>query len=287
MLTPEQHAARRQGLGGSDAGVVAGVSARMSALELYMLKRGELISEDDPDEVLPWLGHAIEPVTDQWYERETGFKTRRSNKTHVHREHRHMLGHVDRLVVGERRLAEYKMRVHGDGWGPSGGDEIPDDVLCQVQHYMAVLDYEMADVVVLIGGREFRMYPIPRDETIISSLISDELDFWLRVEHGFPPPVDYEHSTSPNLLSVIYDGTDGRMIQLKPEADSWVQVWEDAKLHISRYTRVKDAARCHLDEMMGMAAIGNLSDGSVLRRSKVKRGDGYFDLSHKTQRIGT
>lgn len=286
MLTPEQLANRGSGLGGSDAGVVAGVSSRMTALELYMLKRGELIADEDEGDVLGWLGNAIEPVTDQWYERETGYKTRRSNVTHRHKDMPHMLGHVDRLVIGQKRLAEYKMRVHPDGWGPSGGDEIPDDVLCQVQHYMEVLGYEMADVVALIGGREFRLYEIPRDQTIIDSLVAAEDEFWLRVEHGFPPPIDYEHKTSPALLSVIYDGTDGRMVPLNDDALSWVEVWNDARTHISRYNRVKDAARCHLDEMMGMAAIGNLPDGTCLRRSKVARGDGYFDLSHKKQRIG-
>lgn len=275
-LTREQHEARAQGLGGSDAPIVAGVSDRMTALELYFLKRGEFEQDEDDGDLLSWLGHQAEPILARWYQERTGRRVQRCNRTLVHREHDWMLGHVDRLVVGEPRLLEFKMRVHGRGWGPDGSDEIPDDVRVQVQHYLAVTGREAADVVAFISGRDIRLYPIPRDEALIERLIDIEQEFWLGVELGQPPALDHAHPSAHELMQILYPGTNGQIVPLDAAAVHWAQVLEEATELRRRYQRVRDEARAHLLEQLGEAAIGQLPDGSDLRR-KV-HADGYVNL---------
>ena len=52
--------------------------------------------------------------------------------------------------------------------GEPGTDEIPDYYMTQVQHYLAVTGVKTADVAVLIGGNDFRIYTIEADEELQS-----------------------------------------------------------------------------------------------------------------------
>lgn len=292
MLTSEQIELRHQGVGGSDLGIIAGVSERATATELYHVKRGEMDAGEitrrmygntDQWEVLSWLGTEIEPVLARWYERETGTKVRRCNRTLVHRELDWMIAHPDRLpvggvrrnrrtgVAGSRRVLEFKMRVSTDGWGHSHTDQVPDDVLLQCQQYLEVTGRDLADVVTLFAGREIRLYTVPRDASLAARAIDVGAGFMDMVRAGTPPPVDYEHRTANLLLSVLHPATDGRVIELPPEAAHWHAVREDAKANATQYGLVADAAKAHLLGLMGDAAVGFLPDGSIYNRRETLR----------------
>lgn len=265
-LSAEQHEARAQGIGGSEAPIIVGVSERMTALELWLLKRGEFEQVDDPDDVLAWLGHQAEPILARWYTQRTGHKVRRCNRTLYHPDHDWMLGHIDRDVVGQPGMLEFKMRVHATGWGPDDSDEIPDDVRVQVQHYLAVTGYDWCDVVVLIGGREFRCYRIERDAGVISALIDAEQEFWLGVQLGTPPELDHEHATAVGLMKAMYPDSNGQVIELGADEAFWAQAMVAAEAKVSEWSRVRDTARAHLLEQLGEAAIGLLPGSATIRR---------------------
>lgn len=290
MLTNEQIELRLKGVGGSEAGVVAGRSERMSALELYHVKRGELAPEaaEADGGLLAWLGHEVEPVLARWYEREVGCKVRRPRATRRHRELDWMLGHPDAFAVGRKRGIEFKMRARAEGWGLPGTDQVPDDVLLQCQHYLALFPrIEAWEPVALIRGTEIRRYEVPRDQGLIDALIDVEGEFVHRVATGQPPDLDYDHRTAVALQARLHPGTDGRAIELPPEALAWHEVLADAKAHISRYEKVADAAKAHLLELMGDAAIGFLPDGSAYHRKEVHRGayqveaTSYVSFAHR------
>lgn len=292
MLTSEQIELRHQGVGGSDLGIIAGVSERATARELYHVKRGELDSDEitrrtygntDQWEVLSWLGHEIEPVLARWYERETGIKVRQCNRTLVHRDLDWMIAHPDRLpvggkrrnrrtgVAGTRRVLEFKMRVGSAGWGAAHSDQVPDDVLLQCQQYLEVTDRDLADVVTLFAGREIRMYTVPRDASLAARAIDVGAGFIDMVRAGTPPDVDYEHRTANTLLQVLHPATDGRVIELPPEAEHWHAVREDAKAKATQYSQVADAAKAHILGLMGDSAVGYLPDGSMYNRRESLR----------------
>ncbi len=273
MLTREQEEARYEGLGGSEIASAANLpDAYYSARELYHIKRRELEPRTD-DPVLSFLGHGVEAPLARWYAEQTGRKLLNVRTTRRHRDLHWMLAHPDRIVANEkpRRGLEIKMRAHVDGWGPPGTDEVPDSVLLQCQHYMEVLRYQVWDVVVLFRGVELRIYTIPRDKALIDRLIDVGGEFWHRVQVGDPPDLDYEHRATNALIDWMHPQTDGRRIELPPEALSWHEVLEDARAHVARYEKVKDAAKAHLKDLMGDAAIGALPDGSAYRRSERSR----------------
>lgn len=182
---------RTDGIGGSDVAAILGIDHWRTPLDVYLQKVGEAepVAES---EAMTW-GKLLEDPVAQRYADVTGRKIRRVNRTLRHNEHAHMTAHIDRQVVqqtGEpRRILEVKttaawMREH---WGDEGTDQIPEPYLCQVQHYLAVTGYDVADVAALIGGQQFRLYEVPRDDDLIRMLCDAEVEFWARVQERRPP----------------------------------------------------------------------------------------------------
>jgi putative phage-type endonuclease len=180
---------RRSGIGGSDAAAILGLSKWKTPLEVYMEKRGELAPRPD-NESMRW-GRVLEPVIRQQYAERTGRVVRVPDYIVYHQDHSFMLANLDG-VTDDRRVVEIKTARTSQGWGDPGTDEVPQEYLLQVQHYMAVTGFGVADVAVLIGGSDFRVYEVPADRELQEMLIESEAEFWHRVEQGIPPePVSY------------------------------------------------------------------------------------------------
>ena len=291
MLTTAQHEARKNGIGGSDAGVIAGLSTFKTPFELWLEKRGELEPQDLSDNAAVHFGVVLEDVIAQEYLDRTGNKIRRMNKTIYHKQYPWMLANLDRDVVNSNRILEVKTAGFAVGWGEAGTDKVPESYLLQCQHYLAVTDKEIADLAVLIGGRDFRIYHIPRDDDLVNSLIEIESEFWDKVCSGEQPEINFDHQTTNALLSRLYPGTNGETITLPDEAYNWHMAMVEAKERIKGYKGVVDGAKAHLLSLLGDAAVGKLRDGSGYTRKQVKvkayevDESKYIKLSHK-KKIG-
>src|SRR5690625_2158227 len=165
---------RQKGIGGSDASAILGFNPWKSLFELYIEKRSDKVQEID-NEAIHW-GSVLEDAVAEEFTRRTGIRVRRRNEIFRHKEHDWMIANIDRDVVGERALLECKTTnaFNLDAWT---GDEIPPAYMCQLQHYMAVLDYEKAYIAVLIGGQKFIWKEIKRDDEFIELMIELERDF--------------------------------------------------------------------------------------------------------------
>jgi len=98
-----------------------------------------------------------------------------------------MIFHPDGITE-DGRVFEAKTARSADGWGEPGSAEIPVEYFAQVQHGLFVTGLEIADVAVLVGGSDFRVYNVPRDVDFQCLLVDAEANFWGRVEAGNPPP---------------------------------------------------------------------------------------------------
>lgn len=79
-------------------------------------------------------------------------KVRRRNQVFEHPEYPFLRANIDRDVVGEKAILECKTanQFLSKEWD---GEEVPLSYLCQVQHYMNVLDRDYCYFAVLIGGQ--------------------------------------------------------------------------------------------------------------------------------------
>lgn len=186
--------ARRDGIGSSDAPVIAG--ERGSIIDLWAVKTRKLEPET-PDAELARLfewGHRLEPVIAEWYaDQPEGGPVRRVNRMLVHPRVPYLFASLDRVGArkGERKIVEIKT----NRWGWTGEEAIPGAVKAQVQHQMHVTGYDVADVVVLTGGSEPRIITEPRDDEYIRDLAFLEARFWHQVQTGQAPNADGSETT--------------------------------------------------------------------------------------------
>ena len=123
MLTSDQLAARK--IGGSDIGVILGLNPWRMPIDLYREKIGEAQPFQGNEHTQ--AGEVMEGAIADLYELRTGRPVRRSNLTHVHKEHDFLTAHVDRVAVGEKRIIEIKNigRNGAKAWGQPGTDAVP------------------------------------------------------------------------------------------------------------------------------------------------------------------
>jgi putative phage-type endonuclease len=274
-LTQAQLEERRTGVGGSDAATVLGINPFTTAYELYLDKLGEAPPEDEGflKESRYWGSVLEQPVCDRYAE-ETGYKVQRANQLIRSKEHPFMIANIDRKVVGEdmRIGFEAKTAARADGWGDSGSDEIPAYIMCQVQHYLAVTGYDVWDLAVLIGNRDYRMYRINPIESIISDLVEAEEEFWDRVQAKVAPDVSWQSAATTRLLKNLYPGTNGQVIQLPNVAQKYQDVMDDAAEQKNIYEKVIVGCKNRLAMLMGENSIGLLDDGTaIIRKEQVRK----------------
>lgn len=179
---------RRTGIGGSDAAAVIGISKWRTPLSVWLDKTGQAGSAEET-EPMRW-GTLLEPVIRQEYAQRTGREIVMPGFLR-HPQHEFMVATPDG-VSRDNRLIEIKTARSADGWGEPGSDQVPEDYLIQVQHYMAVTALPVADIAVLIGGSDFRIYTVAADAELHEMLISAEEAFWRTVLDRTPPePVSY------------------------------------------------------------------------------------------------
>lgn len=176
---------RRTGIGGSDAAAVLGLSKWHSPLSLWLDKTGQAAENTDNEDEKRW-GTILEPVIKQVYSEKTG-RTIVQPGFYRHPEHHYMVANVDGISPADNRLIEIKTARTGEGWGEEGSDQVPDEYLIQTQHYMAVLRLRVADIAVLIGGSDFRIYTVHADDELHQILVDAERQFWQSVVDLTPP----------------------------------------------------------------------------------------------------
>lgn len=263
--------ARRKGIGGSDAAAILGLSPWKSPLQLYLDKRGELESQPDNESML-W-GRVLEPVIRQQYAERTGRIVRLHEGIIAHPSHAFMLANLDGFT-DDRRVLEIKTARSGHDWGEPGTDEIPETYLLQVQHYMAVTGYEVADVAVLIGGSDFRIYEVPADNDLHEMLIDAEAEFWQRVVEGNPPdPVNHADMVAKFGRSSIEQAIEASHEELEALAQL-----KAIRAQIKEAEKIEESAKAILMKAMGEADTLS-TNGKVVVTWKMAKPSNRFDAA--------
>jgi putative phage-type endonuclease len=176
---------RMSGIGGSDAPAVMGMSKWKTPLDVFLEKRGEAPEVLD-SEPMKW-GRLLEPIVRQEYAERSGQVVRLAPNEVIRAPHLPFMLCTPDGVTENGRLYEGKCARTSEGWGEPGTDEIPEAYLIQVQHSLIVTKLSVADVAVLIGGSDFRVYEVPADPELQELIVDVESAFWRDVMAGEPP----------------------------------------------------------------------------------------------------
>jgi putative phage-type endonuclease len=186
---------RSKYIGGSDIGAILGLSPFKSPLAVWMEKTGKEVKTVDS---LPLrFGSFVEEFVANEYAKATGFALRHDESIYIHPDYSYMSAHIDRFVhtdgldqaatkILECKTANPFSRAQ---WGEPGSDQIPLHYLTQVTWYLAITGIERADIAVLIGNTDFRIYTILRDPELENLVLEKAHHFWHEhVLKDIPPP---------------------------------------------------------------------------------------------------
>ena len=257
---------RKTGIGGSDASVVCGISRYKSPVELWMEKTGQLPPQE-AGEAAYW-GTMLESVVREEFTKRTSIEVSKPSVILQSEEHPFMLANVDGICEHpELGACIFEAKTASAYKAGEWEDTIPDEYMCQVQHYMAVTGYQGAYIAVLIGGNTFRWKFVERDEELISMLLELESTFWNHVQDRTPPPLDGSDASKKFLSERFPSSTPSSHITLPDAAADLLAQYDEACEELEIVTEKKQRAENLLKEMMGENEVGTAGGRVVTWKS--------------------
>jgi len=205
------HAARANGIGGSEIAAVLGLSPHESRFSLWHRKKG-LIGPVEESPQMRW-GKKHEPtICDEFAELhpEAGVVP---SPTFCHPERPWQIANPDRILSPElaatrpAALLEAKTAYDDEGWGEEGTDQIPVWYRAQCLWYLDVLGLSMCHVAVLIGLSDYREYVVEYDAAEAQLLRDAGARFMDDLAHDRRPDID-GHAATYQAIREIPDGLD-------------------------------------------------------------------------------
>lgn len=256
--TPEWLEARENGIGASQAAAALGLDPWESPTGLWAQKLK--LVPPPPENLAMRLGTELEPFIARLYTEVTGVKVRRANNLRQHSRHPFMLASIDRRAG--RKPIELKWSARATGYGEPGTDEVPDHVLVQVLHQLAVLDEPEGEVVLLkAGAPDIAIYPIRREAEVEAQIIERESVFWDAVLARREPPVDGSEATRRALNALYPRQTADVVIDADQEAAAAMSALRDVRRRLAEYETSRD-------ELENAIRAAMLAAGATVIRAK-------------------
>lgn len=163
---------RTEGIGGSDAAKVLGISPWGTKYDLWHDKVGISPLNDDKNSMILDAGHHLENFVAQLYGylQNANANGEESEKVKIFEKkimYRHplypfMQGDIDRFIEKDGKVSILEIKTTSDNnksewFSDSGKPIIPKHYECQVRHYMAVMNIDEADICCLFCNEQFRV----------------------------------------------------------------------------------------------------------------------------------
>ena len=158
-------------------------------------------------------------------------------------------------------------------WGPSGAvindavsDDAPAEYIAQVHHQMLVRGVERADMAVLIGGQDFRIYHLRLDPAFARILVEMEAEFW----HGHveteiaPPPTTLED------VALLFEYDDGSTITADTTLIEQLGSLKRTKTALKELDDDRKQLELAVKAQMGAASVLTDPDGKTLATWKTR-----------------
>jgi predicted phage-related endonuclease len=233
---PDWHERRRQGIGGSDANVLANGTPE-DVDKLYRVKIGEQEPDDLTGKLQVMLGAWTEPLNAWWFQRQTGRSVTDKGRTEQHADHPFMLASLDGLTTTQGGAPAYFEAKHVNAW--SKPEDVAQRYMPQLHHVMAVMGLDHAVLSLLIGTDKWDVFEVAADPFYTADLIEREAQFWRSVETKTPPhdlPVAPEAPPISEYRTVSMEGDN----QWADAAARWIETKDAAKRHKTAHDELRN-----------------------------------------------
>ena len=208
---------RQTGIGGSEIAAIVGLNQYKTPMQIWESKVNP-VQDEETSQPAYW-GTVLEDVVAKEYALRTGNKVQRLTKQMRHPDFNFAIANIDRAVInptisGNVRWKDGKLTTDrilecktangfmAKQWGEAGSDQVPDSYLIQCQWYLGITGASVCDLAVLIGGQDFRIYTINRDDELINDLLQQGAALWELVKNNIAPdPINYPEAVKKWAIS--------------------------------------------------------------------------------------
>jgi putative phage-type endonuclease len=212
---------RREGIGGSDAGAILGMSAYGSPLTVYLQKKN-LVPKGETSKAAH-RGKILEPMIRAETARDfPELEIEPLPAVLTDPEHPFMSANIDGVIFAKAPVEirgqaveglgghEIKSAKTGFGWGE---DEIPDAYYAQVQHYMKVTGLPWFVVsVYILDDESLCHYAIRRNDEFVARLVAAETDFWKNYVEADAMPAPLGIDNEDDMITGMFEGANQTII---------------------------------------------------------------------------
>ena len=280
MITTQQRESRRNFIGSSDAAAIMGLDPYRSAADVWLSKTAKIVDFEGNEATE--RGTFLEPSIIAWAESKLGVPLDRDVML-VHPSGV-LAANLDARYAPGRFIVEAKSTVVSEEWGPPGTDEVPNRVLIQGHHQLAVAgdDYDRLYVPVLMASFrafKFQMYEVPRNKDLVDLVAEHCTEFWEKYVKTDTRPDDFK----PSLETLK------RMNRVPaksvPVSDELVDALIVAKAAAKQAEEEAEQAQAAVLAAMGDAEGGSYSRGLVTYMETRRKAYTVQESSYRTLRI--
>ena len=277
--SPKWHEQRSKGIGGSDVGVLCGLSPWESAYTWAAKRLGKIDDTFTGSEAAEW-GTLLEPVILDWFERNNHqLKLHRNVGSWHHPEHTWQLANPDAIYQqGDTfGIVEVKTARYEDGWDEKT-NTIPPHYRAQVLWYLQTFGFSHAYVVVLFSGSKPRVFEVEYEAFEADVNRGEAEAIWNMVQAGELPDFSSPFSSTYQTTREMHPDID---------ADAEVELG-DLGIHYQLALREHELSESHLNEMrsrvsdaLGKAKRGTIDGRVIVTRQSRNGGTPYLVNSKK------
>lgn len=244
---------REEGIGSSEVAVVLGLNPYRSAWNLWAEKAG-LVRPFEGNEKTKWGLRLEHPIALAW-EEETG-RQLYTCATYQHPEHPWAFASPDRLtshpaeVCAATEIIEIKTAGYADRWGEPGTDQVPKEYAIQWMWQALVTGLHRGEIAVLIGGSDFRRYPMQARPTLQAAMFAKVKKWWeTHIRDGHEPEMD--DGDNAKDLGAMWDGTSGEIKDGGPAGDLLSKQLRTARDAYDKAARLKRLRENQVKRLIG------------------------------------
>ena len=245
---------RKAGIGGSDCAAAVGLSRWKSPFKLWSEKTDRIVPSK-AGEAAYW-GSVMEPILRaEVAKRMPEAEVRECPFFLRSKEHPYMLANIDGYIHANGSFSVLEIKTANafaavQDWQ----NGLPIEYYCQVMHYMAVTGMNNAYVAVLLGGNNFVIQKIDRDEDMIQHIIQMEEHFWYEYMLKDTPP---EATAKDNeVLGQLYPKSEEKAVEMPTTARDILTDYEKACQDLAAAKEAKEQAEAKLKMMLADAEVG-------------------------------
>jgi putative phage-type endonuclease len=192
---------RTVGIGCSEIAALFDKSPYTNQYDLWLVKTKQKVEEEIKVSVAMRHGLAVESFIATLYQERTGAEVFDLSKTLKHVDVP-LFGSLDRAIIEagdqtkkmnvlELKTVNFWGFTPSNGWGQEGTDQIPMHYKMQVYGYIALLNADYADIAVLVGGSDLKIYRVVKEEYAINTILEKIKLWWKKhIIEGIAPEND-------------------------------------------------------------------------------------------------